>query len=185
MSIGNTIAVTRTVLTRPGYMWLFLLIWFLVLSVFTWLTRLNLLAYIFTEAQLDPLGKLLFIIQSYLNLFATALSPLPFTIIVFSFVTAVSFTLVTFLARQGSKLSGSRASGGKAVGTMVLAHILSCGTSLTIPLVTALIGAGSFIGGSRAWVYISMGVVANLLGTWLMIRESKRAASRISSLRFV
>lgn len=182
MKALSKLAIVLGVLRQPGYKWLFLLIWFIVLSIFIWLTRLNLLAYIFTQAQLDLTGKLVFVAKSYLNLFVAGLSPLPFSIIVFSMVAAASFTLVAYLARQSGKLSPTGTAGGKAMGAMVLGHVLSCGTSLSIPLVSVFLGAGSFVGGSRALVYVAMGVAANMLGTWLMMRELSRAATRVASL---
>lgn len=181
MKLKTSWYVLRAMFDRPGYKWLVIKTWLIVLILFLWLPRINLLAYIFTQAPLSIGGKLGFVWDDFTRLLSSLTNPIILSMVTFSILTALSITLLIFLIRTSKRLHTDYRTNKKAqVGVATAAigsHILSCGgTLLLAPIFPALSGSSSILGGTGATVNLWLGTSANLAGILLVLIAINRTS---------
>lgn len=174
---------------RPGYKWLVIKTWLIVLALFIWLPQINLLAYILFQAPLGFGDKLAFVWSNSVRIFSLLMNPLVFSMVVFSVLTAVSVALLIFMIRTSKLMhSNYRMNKKSQVGVATAAigsHVLSCGGTLLIaPLFPALSGTNSVIGGTGANVNLWLGTGANVIGIALVLIAINRTSKDLVKMVF-
>ncbi len=169
-------------LRQPRYLLRFVFLWLIVLGIFLWINRINLLIYIFTQSPLSVVDKILFVMSAYLKALVYALNPIVFSTLVFSLLTSLNLVLLTVMVRLDSgvkRVSGSQAG---ALGAAAGSHILSCGGTLLLsPLFPALAGAGAVISeGPGVGINVVLATFANLIGIAIMIRSINKMSNDVT-----
>lgn len=170
--------IIKQILKRRPYFRYFLLLWFITISIFLWLVNINLLAYILGSPVLTPFGKIDFIFDIYLNFFKID-NPVNLSRAVFSLLLAINLTLLIFVWRAGKQRLGAVKSNSGALVAMVGSHCVACGTSIVVPLVTALAGSGAYFSAERFAATQLLATGANLLGVILIAWSIKGITKRI------
>lgn len=156
--------------------------WFVVLGLFLWINRLNLLFYFFSQTSISLAQKLGLFFGAYKNVFLYGANPLMASLIVFSLVTAVNLVLLVFLVRQGARTRQGKYQAG-ALSVAVGSHVLSCGgTLLLAPIFPALAGTGAIIGGTGTAINQGLGTIANVAGILLMVYSIRRTSRHVAPL---
>lgn len=169
MNIQQNIHVIQAMFDRPGYKWLAIKTWIIVLILFLWLPRINLLTFILTKAPLTTGGKIQFMWQDFTRLASSLLNPIILSMLIFTLLTALSIVLLVFMIRTSRLLHTSYHSNKKSqVGVATAAfgsHILSCGgTLLLAPIFPALSSSSTVTGGTGATINLWLATSANLIG---------------------
>lgn len=146
----------------------FFITWFITLSFFLWVTKLNLLAYIFGQPSITPVGKVLFVLGAYVNYFTYIISPVALTSLIFTVLAAANITLLIHFTRN-AKRSGMVKGNTGALVALIGSHCLSCGGSLAAPLITALAGTGTYFSAERFATGQLLATGANLVGIILIL----------------
>lgn len=171
---NKTTALLRAMFSLPGYKALIIGVWLLVISLFLWLPQVNLLSYILTQAPLSVGGKFSFFINYYPRVLSSFTNPIVFTLIIFSFLTAVSIVLLIFMLRTSKRLQVSAHVHGKAyaatAGSAFGSHLLSCGgTLLLAQLFPTLSGSSAAFGGPDIVINKLLATSANLIGIMIVL----------------
>lgn len=187
MNLKVSIGIIQAMLDVPGYRFRLLKVWLIVLFLFLWLPRINLLAYIFFEAPISFGAKLAYVFKDFGQLITSISNPVILSMFIFSFLTALSIVLLVFMVRTGRLLqvkSNSQKKAYSGVGVAAIgSHILSCGgTLLLAPLFPALIGSNEFLGSRGANINLWLATSANLIGIALVIFAISRTGSHIAKM---
>lgn len=179
----KTVKIIKYVLAKPAYFILFLVFWFLTVTVFIWLLNINLLSYILASPDLSSGAKLSFVTGAYANYFRYFTNPAALSSIVFSLLAAANFTLLFYLWRRGSRIANNAKLNSGALAAMLGSHCISCGTSLLAPVLTALTGSGgAFISAQRANTSLAIATLANLIGVALIVWSIRKVSTSIARL---
>ena len=170
-----------------GYKWLVIRTWLVVLVLFLWLPRINLLSYILTQAPLSIGGKLGFIWDDLTRVVSSLTNPIVLSMVVFSVLTALSIALLIFMVRTSKRMNTNYHANKKSLGGVATAaigsHVLSCGgTLLLAPLFPALSGSGSVLGGTGANINLWLGTSANLIGITLVLIAINRTSRDMAKM---
>ena len=162
------------ILRLPGYKFLLLWLWLLVLTIFLWLPQLNLAAYIATQAPLDFGGKLNFFLEYYGRVLSGIGNPIVLTMLIFSILTATSILMLIFMIRTSRRMKVQHHSHSKAFSGVAAAavgsHILSCGGTLLIASIfPAFSGTSAVLGGTGANVNLWLATTANIIGISIVL----------------
>ncbi len=164
----------RIILNRPGYKLLWLKVWVVVLFLFLWVPRINLLAYIFTQAPISFVDKITYVFKDFATQLASITNPVILSMFIFSILTAFSIVLLIFMVRTGRLMNSEtrtnrRVHAGVAIAA-IGSHILSCGgTLLLAPIIPALAGSSTILGGPGVTINLWLATTANLAGITLVL----------------
>lgn len=173
---NNYIVIKAVLKQRKGT---FCLAWFITLSFFLWVTKVNLLAYILTQSGLNAAGKAIFILGAYVNFFSYIASPVALTSLIFSVLAAINITLLIYFA-EGAQRTGAVKGNAGALVAVVGSHCLTCGGSLAAPIITALAGTGTYFSAERFATGQILASGANILGIVLMLYSIRGVVRRFA-----
>ncbi len=141
----------------------FLVLWFFMLWIFTYLTSLDLFWAIWSNPVLSFGEKISFMFDSFTSIISNFSDLRVLSLIVFSFITAVNLTLLWHTMKRRSKAKGAKASAVGSVGAIVGSHCIACGGSFLAPLITTLAGSGAYFSGARVNTAIVISVSINVI----------------------
>ncbi len=187
MNLKVTLNLIRAMLEVPGYRLRLLVVWLVILFLFLWLPRINLLAYIFTQAPLNATDKASYIFKDFGQQVGSLTNPIVLSTFVFSLLAALSVVLLIFMVRTGKRLNTKSAINKKAYAGIATAaigsHVLSCGgTLLLAPLLPALAGTGVVLGGPGVTINLWLATAANLAGSALVLVAIVRTSRHLSNM---
>lgn len=155
----------------------FILVWWLTLSFFLWVTKVNLLVYILSQSSLNQVNKLVFIIGVYVSLFTYIANPVALTSLIFSLLAATNITLLIHFAKLAKQADVARVNAGALVA-VIGSHCLSCGGSLVAPIIAAIAGTGTYLSAERFTAGQFLATGANILGIILMLYSIRGVVRR-------
>lgn len=174
-------------LSRPGYKLRLLVAWIIVLALFLWLPRINLLSYIFTQAPISFSEKLSYIFEDFARIASALNNPIVISTLIFSILTAVSIVLLIFMFKTSRLLNTKASKQSKTLigvaTTSIGSHLLACGgTILLAPIFPALAGTSAVLGGTGATVNLWLATSANILGIALVIFAIQRTSKDLARM---
>lgn len=193
MSGGSTLRIVRRVFEPLRYKLLLGLGWLVVLTAYLWLPQMNLFSYILTQAPLSGAEKVEFFLTYYPRVLSEIMSPIILSLVIFSFLTAVSIVLLVYMFRSGRRQHSSQATELPAkayaatAGSAFGSHLLSCGGTLLLASVfPAFAGSTAIMGGNGAVINTWLATGANLAGILIVlyvIRKICRDIAAMSAIR--
>ncbi len=172
----NCIMIMEVLKQRKGT---FILVWFMTLSFFLWVTKINLLAYILSQSGLTAAGKIMFIVSVYVNFFTYIVNPVALSSLIFTILAATNITLLIHFARSAQRTGVVKANTGTVVA-VIGSHCLTCGGSLAAPIITALAGTGTYFSAERLATGQLLATGANILGIILMLYSIRGVVRRFT-----
>jgi hypothetical protein len=184
MGKSNNLTKILSVIKSPVYFWLFIFVWFVVITIFLWLPQVNLLAYIVSQAPLDSMGKISFILEYYGQVLFSIGNPIVLTLVIFSGLTALSIVLLIHLLRVGRENNIHVRTHGKAYSGVFAAafgsHLFSCGGTLFLAaLFPAFSGGSAILGGSGVTINLWMSTGVNIIGIAIVIYTINKLCKEI------
>lgn len=185
--VKNFWALIISILKLPGYKMLLVVLIFIALTLFLWFPQMNLFYYIIAQAPLSLLGKIDFIVNYYPRVLTNITSPIVFSMIVFSILTAISILLLIFMIRTSNKMhTHQKMHGGIYSGVAAVAvgaHVLSCGGTLLLASVfPAIAGASTILGGRGVTINTWLSTGANIIGIAIVIYLISKLVREIVSM---
>lgn len=163
-----------SVLRRPSYLLLAVVVAAVVMGVLLWLLNFNLLVYILTNSLLSPLEKAKFVLDGYASIFTNFEVFSAASIAMIAVLMGVTVATAAYIGRSQALSTGKRGSFAM-VAALIGSGCAVCGTSILGPLLSILAG------GAAASLASTIGYAANILSIGLLSYSLVGLASQVRS----